>query len=133
MTAMLLLIALALIFVGLALIVIGFFKPVPDMDYDAAFRVSVDNLDRSTMFDIPDLQPVLWPFVQLARRLSPDSLRQRVLRNLRSSGNPSGYSPDEFLTVCLMAGLGVGAVMTLLMFLLDNQIQVIFIDRKSVV
>lgn len=126
MTAMLLLIALALIFVGLALIVIGFFKPVPDMDYDAAFRVSVDNLDRSTMFDIPDLQPVLWPFVQLARRLSPDSLRQRVLRNLRSSGNPSGYSPDEFLTVCLMAGLGVGAVMTLLMFLLDNQIQVIF-------
>ncbi len=127
MTLLLLLLSLAFICIGLALVVIGFFKPVPDMDYDAAFRVSVDNLNRNTIFDIPDMQPVLWPFMQLARRLSPDSLRLRMLRNLRSSGNVTGYSPDEYLTLCLLAGLGAGAVLTFIMSLINNQLQLIFL------
>lgn len=114
MTLLLLFAALICIGSGLALLTIGFFKPVPDMDYDAAFRVNVDNLQRDTIFDNPSLQPILWPFVQLARRISPDSLRARILRNLRSSGNTRGYSPDEYLTLCLIVGLAVGLAVALI-------------------
>lgn len=127
MTLLLLSAALICIGASLTLLTIGFFKPVPDMDYDAAFRVNVDNLQRDTIFDSPSLQPILWPFVQLARRISPDSLRARILRNLRSSGNTRGYSPDEYLTLCLIVGLAAGLAIAFIMFILDNQIQPVFI------
>jgi tight adherence protein C len=97
--------ALACIFVGLALLVVGFFRPKPDTDFDAAFRVNVDNLNRRTIFDIRELRPVLWPFHEIAQRVAIDSFRRRILQNLRSSGNPNGYSPDEYITLCLLTGL----------------------------
>lgn len=106
--------ALVFIFLGLSLFLIGFFKPRPDTDFDAAFRVSVDNLDRHTLFDIPEIRPVIWPFHQLAQRMAFNAFRRRTLRNLRSSGNPNGYSPDEFATLCLFTGLG--AVLVILVF-----------------
>ena len=108
--------AMAFLFVGLGLFFIGFFKPRADADFDAAFRVSVDNLDRHTLFDIAELRPFIWPFHQFAQRMAFDSFRRRTLRNLRSSGNPNGYSPDEFATLCVLTGLGF--VLAVLVFYL---------------
>lgn len=107
-----LLAALVCIFLGITLFVMGFFKPAPEADFDAAFRVSVDNLNRRTVFDIPELRPILWPFHEISRRLALERLRRRVLRNLRACGNPNAYSPDEFLTMCLLVGLGAMAILT---------------------
>ncbi len=105
---------LAAVFAGTTLFVVGFFKPAPEADFDAAFRVNVDNLNRATLFDVPELRPVIWPFHQLARRLSIESLRRRVLRNLRASGNPNAYSPDEYITLCVLWGVGAVLVLTAL-------------------
>jgi tight adherence protein C len=94
-------------FLGAGLFVLGFFKPPAEADFEAAFRVNVDNLDRNTIFDVPELQVVLWPFLQTARRISGVKFRYRILRNLRSSGNSKGYSPEEYITLCLLWGLGL--------------------------
>ena len=109
MIELLLIGALACLALGVAAFTIGFFRPPPEADFDAAFRVSVDNLDRRTIFDIPELRPLIWPFHQLSRRMGVERLRRRILRNLRASGNPNAYSPDEYLTLCVLSGLA-GAV-----------------------
>ena len=114
MAELLLLGSLLLIAAGIFLFIVGFFKPPPESDFDAAFRVSVDNLNRRAIFDIPELRPVLWPFHQLARRVAIERLRRRILRNLRASGNPNAYSPDEFLTLCLVCGIGAGLGLVIL-------------------
>jgi len=108
-------------FMAAGLFVVGFFKPAPEADFDAAFRVSVDNLNRRTLFDIPELRPVLWPFHQIARRISIERLRRRVLKNLRASGNPNAYSPDEYLTLCMLSGLGAVAVLAVLEMVMLQQ------------
>jgi len=105
---LLLIVSLLFFFLAGALLVIGFFKPVPEADYEAAFRVNVDNLNRRTIFDVPDLQFVLWPFMQLAKRLTVESERRNILRHLLASGNPKAYSPEEYLTLCFLWGLGTG-------------------------
>ena len=105
---LLLIASLLCFFLAGALLVIGFFKPVPEADYEAAFRVNVDNLNRRTVFDVPDLQFVLWPFMQLAKRLTVEGERRNILRHLLASGNPKAYSPEEYLTLCFLWGLGTG-------------------------
>lgn len=102
----LLIATLVCVFFSGLLIVIGLFRPAPSGDFDAAFRVNVDNLNRTTLFDVPELRPLIWPLHQLARRLGLTWLRTRILKNLRASGNPKAYSPDEYLTLCLISALG---------------------------
>jgi tight adherence protein C len=111
----LLIVSLLFIALGLGLLVVGFFRPPPEADYEAAFKVNVDYLDRHTIFDLPGLRVLVWPFYQFARRIAGQSFRRRILRNLRSSGNPKGYSPEEYITLCLLWGVGA-ALATVVFF-----------------
>jgi len=120
-------------FLAAGLFVVGFFKPAPEADFDAAFRVSVDNLNRRTLFDIPELRPVLWPFHQIARRISVESLRRRVLKNLRASGNPNAYSPDEYLTLCVLSGLAAAVIAAVLEFVLLQQMPHVLVLLAAVI
>ena len=114
MLSLILIASLLFFFLAGALLVIGFFKPLPEADYEAAFRVNVDNLNRQTIFDMPQMQVILWPFMQLAKRVTVESERRSILRHLLASGNPKSYSPDEYLTICFLWGLGACAVVTFL-------------------
>ncbi|MBN2584246.1 MAG: type II secretion system F family protein, partial [Planctomycetes bacterium] len=98
-------------FLGGALVIIGFFKPVDEAEYEAAFRVNVDNLNRNTIFDVPEMQFVLWPFLQLAKRLVPPGERRSILRHLLAAGNPKAYSPDEYLTLCFLWGIVTAVIL----------------------
>ena len=111
MLPLMLIVSLLCFFLAGALVVIGFFKPVPEADYEAAFRVNVDNLNRRTIFDVPEMQFVLWPFMQLARRLTVEGERRNILRHLLASGNPKAYSPDEYLTLCFLWALGTAGLL----------------------
>lgn len=103
-----LLMSLSILFFGLGagLFVVGFFRPPSEADYEAAFKVNIDYLDRNTVFDLPGLRVIVWPFLQIARRIAGQSYRRRILRNLLASGNPQGYSPEEYITLCLLWGAG---------------------------
>jgi hypothetical protein len=101
---MILIMSLLFIALGTGLLVVGFFRPPPEADYEAAFKVNIDYLDRNTIFDLPGLHILIWPFYQFARRLAGPIYRRRILRNLLASGNPKGYSPEEYITLCLLWG-----------------------------
>ena len=70
---------------------------------------------RQTIFENPVTAPVLAAAFGVSRRLEIPGLRGRVRRDLDASGNPDGYSVDEYLALCIVAaGLTMlgGAIFT---------------------
>lgn len=68
--------------------------------------------DRDTVFEQPVLGPVMNLGLTLSRRMGWPGLRARVKQDLDASGNPSGYSVEEYLSICVVGCLAasVGAV-----------------------
>lgn len=69
---------------------------------------------RQTIFEIPILSQLLGFCVLLASRFP--FFRDTIRADLEASGNPNGYSTDEYLALCIavgliMTGLSVGLVM----------------------
>lgn len=63
---------------------------------------------RRTVFDQPLLAPLLAIALGIARRFNIQSIRQRIRQDLDASGNPNGYSVEEYLAICLLSGALLG-------------------------
>lgn len=66
---------------------------------------------RQTIFEQPLLRPITSMFLQLAKQFGFTYVRNRIRRDLNASGNPSGYTVDEYIAICMMAG-GAFAMMS---------------------
>ncbi|MEM6749942.1 MAG: type II secretion system F family protein [Planctomycetota bacterium] len=99
------------VFFGVALPVYALFRnpapPEPPIQRRVAAAVGLDN---PNLFDQTALAPLLGPVDRLARRARVEPLRKKVRAGLNASGNPSGYSVDQYLALCLLSSL-VGAVL----------------------
>lgn len=98
-----------LLFSGVFLLVWSLFAyPVSDevpVHRRMAAALGADR--RNTAFENPALKPLMSLSLQLAKRLSVTSLRQMIRQNLDASGNPNGYSVDEYLALCVVMGAGL--------------------------
>ena len=56
---------------------------------------------RQTVFEHKLVAPIMSLWLAVARRISVPSARQFVRKHLDASGNPNGYSIDEYLAICL--------------------------------
>jgi tight adherence protein C len=72
---------------------------------------------RQTLFEAPWSAAWLQWYLNIARRLQSGALRNLVRRDLNASGNPSGYSIEEYIALCLACATGFGVVATFLVFL----------------
>jgi tight adherence protein C len=97
-----------LVFATVFLAVVALFRaPQTDEQYEAVFRVRVDNVERSTLFEVQVLRPVLGPLHGLVRRLHAPGLKRHILKLLLALGNPNQYSPEEYLVLCIVWGMVV--------------------------
>ncbi len=108
----------ALVFAGVFLPVWAVFRyPVPrEPPVHRSFAKALGQ-DRSTIFEQPVLAPAMSLATTVASKVNIVSLRARVRQDLSASGNPSGYSVNEYLAICI-ACAGLGAVVTLVLDLL---------------
>lgn len=67
--------------------------------------------DRQTVFEQPLLAPVMNLGMMLAQRVNVPGLRHRIRQDLEAAGNPSGYSVDEYLAICLLSGGALAVAM----------------------
>lgn len=67
------------------------------------------GLDRQTVFENPHLAPPLHLAKLLAGRLHLPAVRRQIRADLDAAGNPSGYTVDEYLAICLLSAGGLGA------------------------
>jgi tight adherence protein C len=115
----LLITAHVLLFGGVfALIATMFRSPELDIETEGVFSVSVDNVERNTLFEFQPLKPLTAALYQLARRLNVPGFKRHLMQLLLGLGNPNQYSPDEYLVLCLAWG-GLLAVAAPLMVLVS--------------
>jgi tight adherence protein C len=92
-------------FIAVALFVWSVFRirltPEPPVNRRIAMALGVGS--RDTVFETPGLQSFMAVFLSLARRFPLG--RERIRQDLEASGNPSGYSVEEYLAICLACAL----------------------------
>lgn len=79
-------------------------QPEAPVNRRIAMALGIDR--RETIFDIPGLRQVLLLALLVAKRFP--FARARIRRDLEASGNPNGYSVEEYLALCV-----AGAVLML--------------------
>ncbi len=103
-------------FVGVALPIYALFRyPVPaEPPVHRQFAAAL-GADRTTIFENPLLAPILNIGISLTQRLNMPATRKQIHQQLSASGNPAGYSVQEYLAICLVSAATLGAASTLLM------------------
>ncbi len=67
--------------------------------------------DRSTVFEMPLLQPVMWLLLVTARQLPMPALKVKLRRTLVAAGSPNFYTPDEYIAVSMLWGVVTAIVL----------------------
>ncbi|MCC5830380.1 MAG: type II secretion system F family protein [Phycisphaeraceae bacterium] len=111
---------LLLVFVSTFMVVWSIFRyPVPlEPPVHRRLALALGAGQRQTLFEQPLLMPMLAALQQVAARFNVPSIRQMIRSDLNASGNPKGYSVDEFLALSLLSGIAVllfASVMTWLL------------------
>jgi len=89
--------------------------------------------NRDTVFENPLIAPVMSLGLNIARRFNWPTLRDKIRQDLAASGNPSGYSVDEYLAIAITSSLGLGMVTLVLDVLLGGgQSLVLFVPVMAV-
>jgi tight adherence protein C len=97
------------VFFGVFLPIYAIFRyPVPAEPPVHRRVAAAVGAERNTIFDNPMLAPIMTLALSLAQRFNVQSMRRRIRQDLEAAGNPSGYSVEEYLAICLISGLGVG-------------------------
>lgn len=96
-----------IVFTSVFMVVYSIFRhPAPlEPPIHRRIAMAVGAGDRQTVFEQPALQPVLGLFYQLAKRFNIPWVRQRIRIDLNATGNPSGYSVEEYIALCLANGV----------------------------
>jgi tight adherence protein C len=82
------------------------FPPKPEPPVNRRIALALGLAERNTLFETPVIGQFLSLGVLMARRFPLG--RQRIRQDLEASGNPSAYSVEEYLGICLASGLAVG-------------------------
>ncbi|MEX0776285.1 MAG: type II secretion system F family protein [Phycisphaeraceae bacterium] len=88
---------------------------------------------RQTMFEQPALAPLMSLALTLSHRFSFAPIRSRVRKDLNASGNPNGYSIEEYVAVCLATGVSLGVAAGTLAALFLGQFDLLIIIAMAVV
>ena len=95
-----LLIVAAFVMVGHVLFGIRL-APEPQVNRRIALALGIE--DRDTLFETPIVKHALVVGLIAAQRFP--LFRDRVRQDLEASGNPNGYSVEEYLALCLLSGV----------------------------
>jgi len=97
------------VFFGVFLPIYAIFRhPVPAEPPVHRRVAAAVGAERSTVFDNPMLSPILNLALMLAHRFNVRTIRDRIRSDLDAAGNPSGYSVEEYLALCLLSAIVVG-------------------------
>lgn len=116
------LIVSGLLFSAVFLLIWSLFRyPVPpEPPVHRRMAIAMGAGGRATMFEQPVLAPIMSLMLGLAKRLSSPGLRRMVRQNLDACGNPSSYSVDEYLSLCLLSGLVLPAAIAVVSLVLGH-------------
>lgn len=120
-------------FTTVTLLVWAIFRyPVsPEPPVNRQIAMALGLAQRDTIFEMPVLRQLMGFGVMLAKRFP--FFRRRIRQDLDASGNPLGYSVDEYLAMCLASAVVLTAVSTLLLLAQLGQFDLLIVLAMPVV
>ena len=91
----------------------------PEPPVNRRIALALGLAERNTIFETPVIGHLLNMSVLMGRRFP--FFRERIRQDLEASGNPSAYSVDEYLGICLGTGVLLGAAAQILLVLVLQQ------------
>lgn len=115
------------IFASVTLLILAVFSQPGRVQISPQREVALatGHTDRRTVFEQPGLRALMWLLLALSHRLAMPRLKQWLRRKLVAAGSPNYYTPEEYLAVCLMGGLGFGAAAGVLVLVLTGEFSMI--------
>ena len=108
-----------IVFAGVFLLIYALFRyPVPVEPPVHRQIAAAMGRERDTLFEQALIAPLMSLARHIAARLNAGGLRARVRQDLQAAGNPSGYSVDEYIAICMISGVGLAAAMLVVQVLL---------------
>ncbi len=124
----------AFVFAGVFVPIYAIFRyPVPEEAPIHRQIARAVGVDQETIFESAAFAPLLSLFVQIARRINLISIRNRIRQHLQASGNPSGYTVDQYLALCLLSAVLIGGISSVIVMLLDGRGLLLFLPVMSVI
>lgn len=105
-----------IVFAGVGLPIYALFRdPVPaEPPVQRRFAAAMGS-DHKTIFENPLLAPLLNQGLALTNRMNLPGIRAQIRQQLNASGNPSGYSVQEYLALCMVSGAALGIASAVLL------------------
>ena len=118
----------AIVFAGVFLPIWALFRyPVPAEPPIHRRIAAAVGANRNTVFENPLIAPALSLGLNIAKRFNWPGLRAKIRQNLAASGNPAGYSVDEYLAIAITASITLALATILLdLFLGAGQALILF-------
>ena len=106
------------------LLVTGLFSQGGQIEMSAQREAALatGHSDRITLFEKPAARPVMWLLLLLAHRVALPRLKNWTRRTLVAAGSPNLYTPEEYLAVSMLQGIGLGLLGLIGNFLISGQI-----------
>lgn len=114
-------------FGGVFLLIFAVFRhPAPaEPPVHRRFAAAVGQA-HTTVFEQAVFAPLMGLGLVMARRLRSPAIRARIRRDLDASGNPTGYSVDEYLAICLLSSAGLGFAAALIVTFTGGSLALVF-------
>jgi len=74
------------------------------------------------VFENPVFRPILWNLLSIGHHLNLPGAKDFLRRQLIAAGSPNYYTPEEYLALSLLAGLGLGVVLEIVYVLMTGQV-----------
>lgn len=123
----------AVVFAGVFLPIWAIFRyPVPAEPPIHRRIAAAVGVNRDTVFENPLIAPMMSLGMNLARRFNFPTLRDKIRQDLAASGNPNGYSVDEYLAIAITSSLAMAILALLLDVMLGGgQSMVLFVPLMA--
>jgi len=89
--------------------------------------IATGHLDRKTLFENPIFRPLLWILLSISHHFNSQRGKDFLRKQLIAAGSPNYYTPEEYLAISLLTGLGLGAIFEICYFMVKGQFSVTII------
>jgi len=83
--------------------------------------IATGHLDRRTVFENVAFRPFLWILLSISHHLRIPRFKVYLQRQLIAAGSPNYYTPEEYMALSILAGLGLATVLEIIYLLATGQ------------
>ncbi len=98
---------------SISMFVIAMFSQTgtPKLSPQRAAAIATGHADRETVFEHPATRPLMWFLLAMGYRLSIPRVKRWLRRTIVAAGSPNYYTPEEYLAIAILAGIGAAALL----------------------